>query len=84
MKYLPGEEYTVDLLADHGKVLYIAGRRNPVMLMSISQETILEKNERAYQIAEQVVSKLGLDGNIGLDFMFDADGYVYHCVRRED
>ncbi len=76
MKYLPGEEYTVDLLADHGKVLYIAGRRNSVMLMSISQETILEKDERAYQIAEQVVSKLKLDGNIGLDFMFDADGYA--------
>ncbi len=74
MPYLPGDEYTVDLLADKGKVLYIAGRRNPVMLMSISQEAILEKNERAYQIAEQVVRHLELDGNISLDFKFDANG----------
>ena len=28
MEFLPGVEYTVDLLADHGKTLYIAGRRN--------------------------------------------------------
>ena len=26
VEYMPGNEYTVDLLADHGKVLYMAGR----------------------------------------------------------
>lgn len=74
MQYLPGDEYSVDLLADKGKILYIAGRRNPVVLMSIPQETIIEKNEQAYEIANQVVSNLHLDGNIGLDFIFDDDG----------
>lgn len=74
MEYLPGDEYDVDLIADNGKVLYMAGRRNPVMVMSITQESVLEKNEEAYRIAEQVVEKLGLDGVIGIDYKFADDG----------
>ena len=52
----------------------MAGRRNPVMVMSITQESVLEKNEEAYRIAESVVKKLKLDGNIGIDFKFAEDG----------
>ena len=74
MEYLSGDEYDVDLIADNGKVLYMAGRRNPVMVMSITQESVLEKNEEAYRIAEQVVEKLGLDGVIGIDYKFADDG----------
>ena len=74
MEYLSGDEYDVDLIADNGKVLYMAGRRNPVMVMSITQESVLEKNEEAYRIAEQVVEKLGLDGVIGIDYKFAEDG----------
>ena len=74
MEYLSGDEYDVDLVAENGKVLYMAGRRNPVMVMSITQESILEKNDEAYSIAEAVVERLGLDGNIGIDFKFAEDG----------
>lgn len=74
MEYLPGDEYDIDLLADKGKVLYTAGRRNPEMIMSISQTSILEKNEGAERIAEQLVRVLALDGNLGFDFKFDANG----------
>ncbi len=74
MEYMPGDEYTIGLVADKGKVLYIGGRRSPVMQMSIAQETIAEYNERAYTIATQVVESLKLDGNIGMDFMFDENG----------
>lgn len=74
MEYLSGDEYDVDLIADNGKVLYMAGRRNPVMVMSITQESVLEKNEEAYRIAEQIVEKLGLDGVIGIDYKFAEDG----------
>ncbi len=38
------------------------------------QSSVLEKNERAEFIAEQLVNKLGLDGNIGMDFKFDSLG----------
>lgn len=74
MEYLPGDEYDIDLLAEDGKVLYTAGRRNPEMLMSISQTSILEYNERAEKIAEQLVEALKLDGNLGFDFKFDNKG----------
>lgn len=74
MEYLSGDEYDVDLIADNGKVLFMAGRRNPVMVMSITQESVLEKNEEAYRIAEQIIEKLGLDGVIGIDYKFAEDG----------
>ncbi len=74
MEYLPGDEYDIDLLAEDGKVLYSAGRRNPEMVMSISQTSILEENERAESISEQLVNALHLDGNLGFDFKFDENG----------
>lgn len=74
MEYLPGDEYDIDLLASNGKVLYTAGRRNPEIVMSISQSSILEWNERAERIADQLVQALNLDGNLGFDFKFDANG----------
>ncbi len=74
MEYLPGEEYSVDLLADHGKVLYMAGRETNVNLASIPQEATLVKNEKAYEIAKNVIEAIGLDGNADLDFKFDENG----------
>lgn len=74
MEYLPGDEYDIDLLANKGTVLYSAGRRNTEIVMSISQTSILEKNERAEKIAEQIVNTLNLDGNLGFDFKFDSNG----------
>lgn len=74
MKSLTGNEYTVDLLADNGKIIYIAGRNNLRMMMSIAQESILQENHRAFSIAKQVVEGLKLDGVIGMDFLFDENG----------
>ena len=71
MEFLPGVEYTVDLLADHGKTLYIAGRRNTTSSMSIAQTSVVEKKDSAYQLCEDIVRELNLDGNIGFDFMLD-------------
>lgn len=71
MEFLPGVEYTVDMLADHGKTLYIAGRRNTTSSMSIAQTSIVEKKGSAYKLCEDIVRELRLDGNIGFDFMLD-------------
>lgn len=71
MEYLPGVEYTVDLLADKGETLYIAGRRNTTSNLSIAQTSVVEKKEEAYEICEDIVKLLCLDGNIGFDFMLD-------------
>lgn len=77
MEYLPGCEYTVDLLAEHGKVLYMAGRRNIVSSASIAMDSIVEKKERAYEICTEIVRLLGLDGNVGFDFMLDEEDEPY-------
>jgi carbamoyl-phosphate synthase large subunit len=71
MPYLPGPEYTVDLLADHGSVIAIAGRRNTVSQTSIAMESITEEKLDAYKLCRNIVSLLDLDGNIGFDFMLD-------------
>lgn len=71
MEFLPGVEYTVDLLADHGKTLYIAGRRNTTSSLSIAQTSVVEKKESAYKLCVDIVRELNLDGNIGFDFMLD-------------
>lgn len=64
-----GPEFTVDALADNGKVLYIAGRENVVSLMSIAMESVVKKDQMAEKIAQDVISLLKMDGNVGFDFM---------------
>lgn len=75
MDYLPGMEYSVDLLADHGKTLYIVGRESNVIQASIPQEATLAYNEEAYQLSKAIVESLKLDGNVDLDFKFDEQGH---------
>lgn len=79
MEYMPGVEYTVDLLADHGKTLYIAGRRNTTSSLSIAQTSVVEKKESAYLLCEDIVRELNLDGNIGFDFMLDENDVPWLC-----
>lgn len=74
MEFFPGVEYTVDLLADHGTVLYIGGRKNTESSMSIAQASVVEMNQEAYDLCEAIVRGLDLDGNIGFDFMLDENG----------
>lgn len=74
VEYLPGNEYTVDLLADNGNVKYIVGRENVISLMSIAQESIVKEDVEAYEMSKAVVNALGLDGNIGFDYMRDQNG----------
>ena len=69
LEVMHGPEFTVDLLADHGKVLYEVGRENTVSMMSIAQESVLKYDDLAYKVSADVVKLLKMDGNIGFDFM---------------
>ncbi len=75
MEYLPGAEGSVDLLADDGKILYMAYRESNVNLHSIPQVATLLENSDALKIAEEVIGKLHLSGNADLDFKNDKDGH---------
>lgn len=75
--YLPGNEYTVDLLAENGEVLYIAGRENIVSLMSIAQKSVVSKIDSAYDLCVRIVRAFHYTGNIGFDFIKDENGYPW-------
>ncbi len=74
VEFMHNPEFTVDLLADKGKVIYEVGRENVVSLMSIAQETVVKFDEKAYKIGADIVKLLNMDGNIGFDFMRDDKG----------
>ncbi len=74
MEYLPGMEGSVDLIADNGKILYMAYRESTVNLHSIPQAGELKENKEAYAIAEKVISVLKFTGSADLDFKNDKDG----------
>lgn len=83
-EYLPGEEYSVDLLADHGEVIGMVGRRNVVLDNSIPIVSVVEDNEEAFEMSRKIVKLFELDGNIGFDFIFGEDGLIYptECNAR--
>ncbi len=74
LEVMHGPEFTVDMLADNGKVLYEVGRENVVSLMSIAQESVIKYDEHAYKVAKDVVELLKMDGNVGIDFMRNDKG----------
>ena len=73
MEYLPGEEICVDVLADHGKVLYLSCRCGRVV-SSIMVSSVVRNNPYAAELAENVVKLLSLDGNIDFDMKTDENG----------
>lgn len=75
MEYLPGMEGSVDLIAEEGKILYMAYRESTVNLHSIPQAGELKDNPEAYEIAEKIIAALGLTGSADLDFKNDVEGH---------
>ena len=84
MEYLPGQEYTVDLLADNGKTLYCCCRKSLNMENSIMLDGEVVDNESVKSICSRVVGKLKLEGNIGFDVKERADGtpIIMECNPR--
>ena len=84
MEYLPGAEYTVDLLADHGQVLYNCCRKSLRMDNGIMLDSEVVINEAAATLCRRVVESLGLDGNLGFDILARGDGtpLIVECNPR--
>lgn len=74
MEYLPGSEYSVDVLAQQGETLYIAGRKSEVVNASIQQDALICRDEKAYQICREIIKLLEMDGTVNFDFKYDGDG----------
>ncbi len=74
MPYLSGKEYSVDVLADNGKIKYICGRESNVVNASIPMEATLREDKGAYKTCIRCVEALGLHGNIDFDFKYNDSG----------
>ena len=64
VEYMHGPEFTVDLLASKGQILYEVGRENTISLMSIAQESVVKYDELAYRVSADVVKLFHMDGNV--------------------
>ena len=84
MEYLPGHEYSVDLLADHGRVVASCCRKGLRMENSIMLEAVIDDNPAVTDLCNTVTEKLGLDGNIGFDLKEREDGtpLIMECNPR--
>ena len=84
MQYLPGCEYTADLLARDGQVLYNCCRKSLRMENSIMLDSVVVHNPEVERLCAQVVESLGLDGNVGFDVREDENGvpFIMECNPR--
>lgn len=65
-EYLPGEEYSVDCLANHGESVLIIPRLRKKMINGISVEGEFIKEENIITYCTQIIKELQLHGNIGI------------------
>lgn len=84
MEYLPGAEYTIDLLADHGKVLYCCCRKGLRMDNSIMLDSEVVSMPEIEALCASIAEKLNLDGNIGFDIKENEKGapMIMECNPR--
>ena len=84
MEYLPGAEYSVDLLADGGKTLAACCRKSIRMENSIMLEAEIVEAPAVTELCVKVSEALGLDGNIGFDVKEREDGtpVIMECNPR--
>lgn len=74
MEYLPGEELSVDVLAENGEIKYMCARLSKTIVASIPMESILINEPKAYAICEKVIRMLEYDGNADFDFRYNEEG----------
>lgn len=65
-EYLPGEEYSVDCLANHGDAILILPRLRKKMINGITVEGIFLQDEAIMAYCRLIIRELQLHGNIGL------------------
>ncbi|KQL47313.1 hypothetical protein AN963_18370 [Brevibacillus choshinensis] len=93
MEYLPGKEYSVDVLANNGKVVTAIPRLREATVGGITTSGIVVKETDIIEYASKVVVELGLHGNIGVQIRRDSNhdpkileinprmqGTIVHCL----
>jgi carbamoyl-phosphate synthase large subunit len=76
-EYLPGEEYSVDCLANHGESVLIVPRLRKRMIEGISVEGEFINEEPLLDYGRQIIRELQLHGNIGIQVKKSATGQFF-------
>jgi len=71
MEYLPGREYSVDVLAQGEAAAPVIPRSRARTRAGISFEGVVEENEELIAAARSVCRRLGLEYNVNLQFRYD-------------
>lgn len=74
MEYMPNEEYSVDILADHGNVLVAVPRLREGITSGITTKSIIKNEADIIRYASEIVEKLRLHGIIGVQVRRDVKG----------
>jgi len=70
-EYMPGEEYSVDILADNGNPLVIIPRKRLEIRSGITFKGVTEKHEKIIEYSKLLTEKLRLNYAFGFQFKLD-------------
>jgi len=84
MEYLPGTEYTVDLLSDKKRTIVVVPRRRDAIRTGITFEGTVEKDIEIIDYSTKLTEGIGLEYAYGLQFKRDEDGIakILECNPR--
>jgi len=72
MEYLPGNEYSVDVLSKNGTVIEIVCRKGFNIVSSIQLGCIIEENKELVDLCTVITKELNLDGVYGFDIKYNS------------
>ena len=84
MEYLPGKEYSVDVLARKNDVVIVVPRTRDLMRTGITFIGTVENNEEIISYSRKLSEKLGLEYAHGYQFKLDGEGIpkIIECNPR--
>lgn len=71
MEYLPGNEYSVDILSDTRSIRYCIPRLRLKTKGGITTEGIVENNKELIDLSKKIVKTLDLHYSVGIQFKYD-------------
>ena len=84
MEYLPGKEYSVDVLVDEGRTIVAIPREREELKMGISFVAKTQEDREIIGYSERIASELFLNGAVGFQFKRDEKGVpkIIECNPR--
>jgi len=74
MEYLPGNEYSIHVLAKNGKLLYVSSFLKKRAIHGHSLESIIEEKKIFNDIAEKIVQVMNYSFNMNIQFKLSKNG----------